>query len=384
MIAAVALTLTVIAGSISATDFTSTLYTAAGGTATFCSVMPDQGDATNTFLLDQWVGHAGWNIKADKFTGKVQIGFKYTKAREVYHRHIWGKWQFNENMSLLMGQTNGPTNVALFSGQVTDGLGLTGWGAWYTGRRGVVILDISGFQIGLLNHNEPIDDGKKDLILSPTDTALSKITKNNVKANIPRLELSYKYKGGDMFFIQPFAGVQYWSDSVVCTTYKSAKKDTVATIVGKELNLTPFVVGLNAQVKANKLTVNLCGAYSVNAYNYGYLTSDDEYKAKAYYDVANSDVSNATTICGAANMTYAVTDKATSELGFGASTSKNEIKGLDEFHTIMNIYANTAFSVTDFLTVTPEVTFLMHGENKNTKTKGNNDLKVVLDFGYSF
>lgn len=333
--------------------------------------MPDSGDSEVAFALSPSMHPL---LKAiikvsETFEARAEIGYGPTDTRTVIGRHIYGNWKINDKMSLLVGQTATPV-YSLFSGQMyADGNALLGYGAVYTGRRSMVQFSYSGLKIAAIQAEDPLaDKDKKIAELLVADPSMEQ----TATLNVPKFEASYKIKS-DLYSFTAFGGFQPYT-----ITFKDS------AFLKEDVPVSIFAAGFEGSLTLTKIGLNVAFAYSSNGYNYGMtLHGNNKPYGKVVYDRAKDEILNAMTLFVPFNLTYTASDKISTEVGFGMSMAKSG-KENAEAVSVMGAYGNVTFTLDPNVQLIPEISYVIGGEDKNTKTTNANSLGIGFCLSTNF
>jgi hypothetical protein len=200
----------------------------------------DKADSKTTDL--QWDlqsnSRIGANIKAENISARFEFG---VNESNVSSRRLYGVWNFGSG-TMKVGKDYTPVSQFI-SGQVFDGdLGLLGVGTQYGSRHGQIAFGFGGFNIALINPNDPLPAnltikatvGVEDSAGAITDiTAVSTDTNGTSKDIIPKIEASWGMSY-DAWNFNLMGGFNYYSIQDVVSSVDASTND---------ISITSYTVG---------------------------------------------------------------------------------------------------------------------------------------------
>ncbi|MBN1981863.1 MAG: hypothetical protein JW795_10040, partial [Chitinivibrionales bacterium] len=208
------------------------------------------------------------------------------------------------------------------------------------------------------------------------DNSATRQYSQTLKTKVPKFEASYRVKS-QLFSVNLFGGFQPYTITINADSAGQTKE-----VIKKDESVNTMAGGLEGTLTLTKIGLNFAAVYSPNGYNYGFSLHGNNGKyGKAYYDVAKKEVSYGTTLLVPVNCTYTVSDKLSTEVGFGMSQCKSA-KANAKAVTVMGIYGNASFTLDPNVSLTPEVSFVIGGKDENELAKKDQVKANNLGIGF--
>jgi hypothetical protein len=282
-------------------------------------VSTDFGDDTVNGEDDDWGldwnfqsnSRLGANVKADKVSGKIELGLKGTDGGDidVGTRRAYGMWNFADHAALKVGKDYSPVYNAISNQVFKDDDDMEGSGVFHGRRPGGLTLIIGGLELAFLTN--PLKDGS---------TGAQDITPagSDVDWNLPKIEGRYTLKM-DAFKLIPFGGFNYFKVSKGASTLQD------------DLDIYSYVLGLNVQLNLGALYFAADGSYGQNWNNANWKNGLYNAPAASSASLKNGgdDVNNATSYMLGIVVGVAAADHLKFEAGFGYRNDDPDAPGLD-------------------------------------------------------
>lgn len=298
----------------------------------------NQYDDTDTV----WTNHGnirfGGNSKAGDIAGRYEVGYSGTTA---YLRLLYGTWNFGSG-TLLVGQSYTPT-VQFLSNQVGGAdADLLGTGAYYTGRKPMLQLSMSGFKVALVAPS-----------VGTAGLANTNFSSVDVDTTLPGFEASYKYSS-DMFWIEPFVG--YQSYELVQANDSGESVDSYVFGLGGAVTFGPAQLKASAYMAQNAASAGATG---------GYIMANPHANGGAPV-YANGEVVDNDEFGGMLILVYNINDMLSAEFGYGMRNNELEANNRKAETSVKSYYINLPIQVADGFSITPEIGMVDGGDLKVT------------------
>jgi hypothetical protein len=331
----------------------------------------DKADSKTTDL--QWDlqsnSRVGATIKAENINARFEFG---VSESNVSSRRIYGVWNFGSG-TMKVGKDYTPVSQFI-SGQVFDGdLGLLGIGTQYGSRHGQIAFGFGGFNIALINPNDPLPAnltikatvGVEDSAGAITDiTAVSTDTNGTSKDIIPKIEASWGMSY-DAWNFNLMGGFNYYSIQDVVSSVDASTND---------ISITSYTVGGDVGFNFGPGYVKAAVSYGQNIGNadWGIPSAAGGTSGQgglAAWD-GDDDVNDVYTFQGALVGGLKVSDMLSFEGGFGYRNDNTD--GFDTRNTSpWAAYVQSVIALAPGVYVIPEVGYYDYDNNAAGNDQGS-------------
>lgn len=361
-------------------------------------------------ITTEWTRHArfGANVKGGPLSGKIEAQFDGENKASL--RHLWGKYEFNDDVNVVLGQTWAPLSlVGLNHGGYTDGWGLLVYGGMYAGRQAQIQFNFHGASVALLDPKSGGDDKNVDVVYKENYMPLKKVATTgnpfdppeswygSKKALIPSFQATYKYKH-DKFNVGLGLAFQTYthelSGSILAEN--DDKEEVALKFETVENTITGYSAFLFGGVTLGKFYADFGAGYGSNQPNAAGISTAGSANPRITYDFSDKDfkkntvkvkseIVNNTALHGMLALGFKVNDNITPEFGVGyvqhhragaqyldPKDSKGK-KKLDEVADAeLALYLQCGIKAAEGkITFLPEFAYIDH----MTDNKGNNESK---------
>ena len=322
--------------------------------STFGEAVIDTGDGdtktSNSYKL-QPNSRFGANAKDGNLGGTFEAGIgqvvtnaatgKTTNALVL--RKLFGTWQIDDKLQLLIGQDFTPINYANSNQAWGSDNNLYGWGVTAEGRLPQVRLSGYGASIALLN-------GRQTAIKagSGTDTASYAAR----PANTPKIELAY-----DQAFGSAHAGL-----GLAFNRYRLDATRSLGSAYESAYSVNNFVGTLDLSYKTDLLKVAASASYALNSNELG-LAAGNPFKARIDSD---GELVNTSSLLGYVTASLSATPAIVPEVGAGFENHSQDFGDETASDTRLAFYGQVSLSPAKKVAIVPEIgVYLESGEDKN-------------------
>lgn len=303
--------------------------------------MPAASDADDTDTT--WTEHGnirfGGTSVAGDIGGRYEVGYTGGNA---YLRRLYGTWNFGSGQ-LLVGREYTPT-VQFLSNQVAGAdADLLGTGAYYTGRKPMLQLSMSGFKVALVAPS-----------LGTAALAGTNFTSVDTDTTLPGFEASYKYSS-DMFWIEPFVGYQTYE--LVTAADKAESVDSYVFGLGGAVTFGPAQLKASAYMAQNSASAGATG---------GYIMTNPHANGGAPLLDGNGKIVDNDEFGGLVVLVYNINDMLSAEFGYGMRNNELENNNQKLESSVKSYYINLPIQVADGFSITPEIGMVDGGDLKAT------------------
>ena len=277
----------------------------------------------------------GANVKADKVSGKIELGLKGTDGgdTDVGTRRAYGVWKFADNAALKVGKDYSPVRNAIAKQVFRDDLDMEGTGVFDGRRPGGLTLILGGLELAFLTN--PLKDsssGAADITPAGSD----------VDWNIPKIEARYTLKTDSLQLI-PFGGFNYF------------KVSKGASSLQDDLDIYSYVLGLTVQLNLGAFYVAAEGTWGQNWNNANWKNGlNAPTSSSASLKAGGDGVNDATSYMGALVLGFKATESLAFEAGFGYRNDDPDSPGSDN-DDFWQGYVNAPLTLAPGVYIIPEV-----------------------------
>lgn len=302
-----------------------------------------------------------FTMKSDSLDGYIELGYN-TANSVVTTRYYWGRYKFNDNLAITIGQADQLFSSDKISSQVWDAdWAMVGLGTSKRSGTPKIILTAGGFDFAL---SQPEIRTKL-----PASSIVGGTTTADRDTYMPQIQASYQYKG-DSFKIKAAGAFQ---------NIKYNKIDNGTDAFSKNIN--SWLFGLDGNVNFGPL-------YLAGAFATGQNWVDANWNRSLSNYAGTKSMSNMTGQWDGNNYKsttsfmfglvagYRLTEALRLEAGAGYRHDENDTWKTDS--NMWNIYLQASYTITPGFRITPEIGYIDLGKtfgSKATDTKG-------IDAGY--
>jgi len=253
----------------------------------------------------------GANVKADKVSGKIELGLKGSDGSDldVGTRRAYGVWHFADKAALKVGKDYSPVTNDLSNQVFNEDDDMEGSGVFHGRRPGGLTLILGGLELAFLTN--PLKDsssGAADITPAGSDPDW----------NLPKIEARYTLKTDSLQLI-PFGGFNYF------------KVSKGASSLQDDLDIYSYVLGLTVKANLGAFYLGADGAYGQNWNNANW--KNGSYNAatssSASLKSGGDDVNDATSYMLGLVLGLSASDSLKFETGFGYRNDDPDSPGSD-------------------------------------------------------
>ena len=317
--------------------------------------VPGQDSDRDTLWNQQGNSRIGATVK---FNDEIGGGFEMDDS--FGKRKLYGTYNFGVG-ELLIGQTYTPTSDYFYSNSVYDDDGnLLGIGQFYVGRVPMIQLKFGDLKLAFVKPNT--DDyefaAATDATIQADPAAAlgfsivpgTKATMYDIDVAIPKIELSYGYKG-EMFFVDVFGGYQ---------TYEIEMQG------GPSYDVDSYVAGIGAGVTVGPVWFNAGFHMGENLGNYGNSNAAGVFGAAdgVLFDdkgiiTANNTFEDQEGLGYLAVLGFRANDMLAFEAGYGHQETEIERYEAE----VSQYYLNATINITKGFFMVPEIGMIEYEED---------------------
>jgi hypothetical protein len=335
--------------------------------STFGEAVIDTGDAdtkTSNYYKFQPNSRFGATAKDGELGGTFEVGYgavvtdaatgKTTDA--IVLRKLFGTWQINQDLALLLGQDFTPIYFAA-NNQVWGGDNNLGkQGAIGSGRLPQARLSGYGAKLALLN-------GKQTTIKAGRDADTTSYVAR--PANTPKVELTYDHVLGNAHV---GIGLGYNGYKLDAATLPNSNYESAYAV-------TNFVGALDFGFKSDAVKINASAGYALNGNEYG-LTIGNPFKA--YID-AEGELVNTSSVLGFLNVNIPISEAVTPELGAGLENHSQDFGDETATDTRITLYGQVTLAPAKKVAFIPEFGAIL--ESGTDKAGESYDKPTIVYYG---
>lgn len=340
------------------------------------------GGLKNDGYLD-WTTQSDSNINmtmySDRLEGYAEINYDFAE-NSVTTNYLWGRYFINDNMSVLIGQTD-PLFIQEISNQVVyDNANLNGFGTANSDTLPMIALQYGGFTFAMAqpmkNFDETFDANVAfiDSWGGPTPDGYTA----DIDTFMPQLHASFNYEA-DTWRIK-FAGA--YANSRV---KKLALEYGGAEYSFGSKTISSWLVGMDSQVFFGPLTLGAAISYGANwdfvGWNEGMGVAYPVFTPKSGFN--SFRVKDTHSLMAALVVGYQLTESLGFEAGVGYRRDDNSMfdKAIQSWAT----YIQAVYEVTPGFRIIPEIGYMNYGDSPGAKsTRYNDRVKGNIDEGYEW
>lgn len=331
----------------------------------------------NDGYLD-WTTQGDSNIRmymrSDYLEGYIELEYD-TDKNKIKTKQYWGQYNFNENFSILIGQTD-PLFMQEISNQVAyDNANLNSIGTANADTLPMIALSCKGFTFALAqpkqNSKNMLDMNKAfyNMFAGPS---LAGVTYDR-DTFMPQLHASYAYEA-DEWRIK-FAG------AFASTRYKNIMDGTV-DLGSKTVN--SWIAGMDGKIFFGPLSLGAAISYGANWELAGWNESEYALAYPLFKPNASGNsikIKDTYTLMASLVGAYQLTEALGFEAGVGYRRDDNDM--FDKANSTWTAYLQAVYEVADGFTLTPEIGYINYGDNTGGKW-GGSAVKGNQDQGYEW
>lgn len=279
--------------------------------------------------------YVAMEMVSDHLEGYIEMQWDYD-ANKVVTNYYWGKYNFNEDFSILIGQTD-PLFIQEISNQVIwDNANLNGIGTANSDTLPMIALAYKGFTFAMA---KPVNNTDYDVssLVHDRDTFM------------PQLQASYAYEADE--WRVKFAGA--YANSRV--KWQGANSET----------LHSWLLGMDGQVFFGPLSLGAAVSYGQNwdavgwndfdGWGWGYPVVKIN-STSTSFDFEDTDSLMLALVAG-----YQLTEDLYFEGGAGYRRDDND--EWHKAHTSWNLYGQAVYTIAPGFSIIPEVGYINYGKN---------------------
>lgn len=324
--------------------------------------------------------YIGMEMASDHLEGYIEMQWD-TEENSVTTNYYWGKYNFNENFSILIGQTD-PLFIQEISNQVIyDNVNMNSMGTANSDTLPMIALAFKGFTFALakpVTNDEDMQEASNrgfDMLGNgPFESTY------DLDTFMPQLQASYAYEA-DTWRIK-FAGayanakINKFSteDTASATTYDLHGKKTVHS----------WLLGMDGQIFFGPLTVGGAVSYGENWETAGW--NESEYGIghaliKPNAAMTSYKISDTNTLMLSLAAGYQLTENLYFEAGAGYRRDDNNM--FVDANCSWTTYLQAVYTVAPGFSIIPEIGYIDYGDNTGFKWAGNK-AKDTKSLGYEW
>lgn len=310
-------------------------------------------------------------MRSDYLEGYIEL--QYDVDEGVLTNYYWGKYNFNENFSILIGQTD-PLFIQEISNQVAyDNANLNGIGTANSDTLPMIALAYKGFTFALakpVQNSEEMLEFNEEFYANMSGPSLTGVEYDR-DTFMPQLHASYDYEA-DTWRIK-FGG------AFAMTRYTDIELGGVN--LGDE-TITSWLAGIDGQVFFGPLSLGAAVSYGANWDAVGWNEMGIAYPLFKMNAAGDSiSVKNTNTLMLSLVAGYQLTEALGFEAGAGYRRDDNTM--FDKASNTWTVYLQAAYEIADGFTVTPEIGYINYGKTTGGKWNGITE-KGNEKYGYEW
>lgn len=290
-------------------------------------------------------------MKSDKLEGYIEMGLDYDNNNRVYTRQYWGKYKFNDNLAIQIGQMDHLFTTIGLSNQVwSNDLAMHGIGTSHASETPAIVLRYGNFSFGMFKPYDGRYEG------SNTD----------IDSYLPQLQASYQYRG-DAWRFKLSGAYQH----LAMNDFNGGSKDR---------DIHSWLVAVDGDMYFGPLYLAATVSAGQNWADARWNTNSsisDKYAQNKVFDqfgaIPNSSnkVEDTTSVMAAFIVGYQMTEDLRFEGGFGYRYDDNDM--YDDASHIFNGYLQARYYFAPGFFIAPEVGYIdlgdTHGMGAGNKSR---------------
>lgn len=325
-------------------------------------------DLKNDGKLDwstQSDSYIGMEMASDHLEGYIEMQWDFDDNKVVTN-YYWGKYNFNENFSILIGQTD-PLFIQEISNQVIyDNMNLNSLGTANSDTLPMIALAYQGFTFAMAkpvtndgDMLEAANRGYNMINMVPSEYAY------NLDTFMPQLQASYAYEA-DTWRIK-FAGayanarIKKFSIDDGTTIYDLRGSKTVHS----------WLLGMDGQVFFGPLTLGAAVSYGENWETAGWNESElalGHALIKPNVGATSYKIKDTNTLMLSMTAGYQLTEALYFEGGAGYRRDDNNM--FEDANNSFAVYLQAVYQVAPGFSIIPEIGYIDYGDNTGFKWAG--------------
>lgn len=318
-------------------------------------------------------GKLDWTTQGDSFIGMEMVSDHLegyiemrwdTEENKVTTNYYWGKYNFNEDFSILIGQTD-PLYIQEISNQVIyDNMNLNSLGTSNSDTLPMIALAYRGFTLGLakpVTNDEGMIDTNSAFYENPLLVGGPLDLTYDLDTFMPQLHASYAYEA-DTWRIK-FAGA--YANAKI----KKLEDATIGTMRGSK-TIHSWLLGMDGQVYFGPLTLGAAISYGENWETAGWNESELGLGHALIRPMASGSfkIKDTNTLMLALVAGYQLTEELYFEGGAGYRRDDNDM--FAKANTSWNAYVQAVYEVAPGFSIIPEIGYIDYGDNVGFKLAG--------------
>lgn len=301
-------------------------------------------------------------MASDHLEGYIEMKWD-TEENKVTTSAYWGKYNFNEDFNILLGQTD-PLYIQEISNQVIyDNMNMNSIGTANSDTLPMIALGYKGFTFAMAkpvtNQEGMIDLNSasyEPVIGTPLDLTY------DLDTFMPQLQASYAYEA-DVWRIK-LAG------AYANTKIKKLEDATIGSLRGSK-TIHSWLLGMDGQVYFGPLTLGAAVSYGQNWETAGWNESElalGHALIKPNAGLTSYKISDTNTLMLSAVAGYQLTEALYFEGGVGYRRDDNNM--FEDANDTFAAYLQAVYTVAPGFSIIPEIGYIDYGDNTGFKWAG--------------